>query len=114
MLGINLAEVAEVVLANEVGCSFLHGCNIQLAMLDNVVGVLTMPGAEPEGRQTEGCRSREIQYVRLQNDILRLRMCTALLAGKSYLMMVHVNQVPCMPLAVPEGEQTSLMPLLHQ
>lgn len=47
MLRIHLAEVAEVVLAHKVRGSLLHGLNVQLAMLQDVVLVLPPPRAEP-------------------------------------------------------------------
>ena len=40
MLRIHLAEAAEVVCAYEVRCSLLHGSNVQLAMLHDVILVL--------------------------------------------------------------------------
>ncbi len=40
MLRIHFAEAAEVVCAYKVRCSLLHGSNVQLAMLHNIVLVL--------------------------------------------------------------------------
>ena len=60
MLCINFAEVPEVVLSHKMGCCLLHGCNVQLAMLNHKVRVLSVPGVESEATQTQKLRQDNI------------------------------------------------------